>query len=71
MYKRILAEAVIIAVGTTFFIALAASVGIPGRDRDRVNAVGATREHSQAVSREGGEAFPSYPRGPMMEAWER
>ena len=71
MTRQVFGEALIIVVGTTFFFALAASVGIPGRDRDRVNAVGEAREHSEAVSRDGGEAFPAYLSGPIMEPWER
>ena len=39
MLKRIFAEALLVAVGTLFFLALAATVGIPTKDRNPVRAV--------------------------------
>ena len=39
MLKRIFAEALLVAVGTMFFLALAATVGIPTKDRNPVRAV--------------------------------
>ncbi len=39
MLKRIFAEALMVAVGTLFFLALAATVGIPTKDRNPVKAV--------------------------------
>ena len=39
MLRRIFTEALLVAVGTLFFLALAATVGIPTKDRNPVRAV--------------------------------
>ena len=39
MLRRIFTEALLVAVGTLFFLALAATVGIPTKDRSPVRAV--------------------------------
>lgn len=46
--KRIFAEAVLVVVGTLFFLALAATMGIPTKDRNPVRAVTTATEQPSA-----------------------
>ena len=48
MLKRIFAEVLMVAVGTLFFLALAATVGIPTKDRNPVRAVTTVTEQPSA-----------------------
>ena len=58
MFKRIFAEALLVAVGTLFFLALAATVGIPTKDRNPVRAVTTVPQQPPAPA---WAAEPSWP----------
>ena len=49
MLKQLLAESLIVLSGTVFFVALAATVGIPGDDRDPAQAVAPTEQSGHAT----------------------
>ena len=49
MLKQLLAESLIVLSGTVFLVALAATVGIPGDDRDPAQAVATKKQSGHAT----------------------
>ena len=66
MMKGLFGEALIIATGTLFFFALAATVGIPS-DEERAPPAVAAEDVEPGM---GGPSFPEL-HGPLGGGWER
>ena len=66
MMKQLFGEVLIIATGTLFFFALAATVGIPG-DEERAPTAVAAEDLEPGM---GGPSFSEL-RGPLGGGWER
>lgn len=66
MMKQLFGEVLIIATGTLFFFALAATVGIPS-DEERASTAVAAEDIEPG---RGGLSFSEL-RGPLGDGWER
>ena len=71
MLKRILAEALLVAVGTLFFLALAATVGIPTKDRNPVRALTTETAQPSAPARAAEPPSPAEYHFDVMRIMER
>ena len=69
MMKQLFGETLIIAAGTLFFFGLAATVGIPGNEREAATAV-AAEEIAPMHGVPADQPFGDIP-GPFGRGWER
>ena len=70
MIKQLFAETLIITTGTVFFFGLAATVGIPGGDKNTPRAIAAEEVEYPPPAAMPGQPFLEPP-GPFGEGWER
>ncbi len=70
MIKQLFAETLIIATGTLFFFALAATVGIPGDEKNTPRAIAAEEVEHPPPAAMPGQLFPELP-GLFAGGWER